>query len=244
MSGPGVPSVAKTDDHGPLGGFRGFERTAPRSAGLAGIVFSVLFVASLLLLSVRPPAGLDENAFVDWFQTQGLALVTISALYLAPFAGIAFLWFIGVIRSRIGRDEDQFFATVFLGSGMLFVAMYWAAAAVLASLVAGNRYDAAPPLSAGRLEEVRSVAFSFLFVLAARAAAVFMIVTCSIARRTGIFPRPLTLAGYAIALVMLLSLAFLQWIVLLFPVWVCVASIYVLVAERGTPGPGSGGTAE
>lgn len=224
--------MADADGGGSTGGIRRFERTAPRSAGLAGIVFSVLFVASLLLVSARPPEGLDESAFVGWFQAQGLTLITIAALYLAPFAGIAFLWFIGVIRSRIGTGEDQFFATVFLGSGVLFVGMYWAAAAMLASLAAGNRYDAAPPLSASRLEDVRSVAFSFLFVLAARAAAVFMLVTCTIARRTGIFPRPLILAGYAIALVMLLSLAFLQWIVLLFPLWVCVASGYVLVAER------------
>jgi hypothetical protein len=218
----------------PIGTIRRLERTAPRSAGLAGIVFSVLFVASLLLASARPSDGLDERAFVDWFHTQGVVAITFSALYLAPFAGIAFLWFIGVIRHRIGSGEDQFFATVFLGSGLLFVAMYWAAGAVLASLVAGNRYDAAPPLGAGRIEEVRSVAFSFLFVLAARAAAVFMITTCTIARRTAIFPRPLIVAGYAIAIVMLLSLSFLQWIVLLFPAWVCVASGYILVAELRT----------
>ncbi len=244
MSRSGSPSMDHADVRRSLDGIRRFERTAPRSAGLAGVVFSVLFTASLLLLSVRPSAGLDESAFVDWFHAQGLVLVTISALYLAPFAGIAFLWFIGVIRSRIGSDEDQFFATVFLGSGLLFVAMYWAAAALLASLVAGNRYDVAPPLSAGRLEDVRAVAFSFLFVLAARAGAVFLIVTCTIARRTGIFPRPLVLAGYAIALVMLLSLAFLQWIVLLFPIWVCVASGYILVAERGTTRPDHGDAAE
>ena len=133
-------------------------------------------------------------------------LPVLSAPYLAPFAGIAFLWFIGVIRARVGANEDQFFATVFLGSGMLFVAMYWPAAAVLASLVASNRFDAAPPLDARGLENVRSVAFSFLFVLAARAAAVFMIVTRTIAWRTAIFPRPLTIAGYMIALMMLLSL--------------------------------------
>ena len=225
-------------------GDRPLERGAPRSAGLAGIVFSVLFVASLLLASTRPSSGLDESAFLDWFQHQGLTLTTISSLYLAPFAGIAFLWFIGVIRSRIGTGEDQFFATVFLGSGLLFIAMYWAAAAVLASLVAGNRYDAAPPLDVGRLEDTRSVAFSFLFVLAARAAAVFMIATCTIARRTGSFPRPLILSGYAIALVMLLSLAFLQWVVLLFPVWVCVASGYTLIAERARSEPGGGRSTE
>jgi hypothetical protein len=216
----------------PVGPIRLLERRAPRSAGLAGILFSVLFVASLFLASARPPEGLDDLAFVAWYEANALPALTVATLYLAPFAGIAFLWFIGVIRARIGAHEDQFFATVFLGSGVLFVAMYWAAAAVLASLVAGNRFDAAPLLDVRGLESVRSVAFSFLFVLAARAAAVFMIVTCTIAwRNTAIFPRPLTLTGYLIAGAMLLSLSFLQWIVLLFPLWVFVASGYILVAE-------------
>jgi hypothetical protein len=42
------------------------------------------------------------------------------ALGLLLFAGIAFLWFIGVIRDRLGDREDRFFATIFLGSGLLF----------------------------------------------------------------------------------------------------------------------------
>ncbi len=92
----------------------------------------------------------------------------LAAHYLAPFAGIASLWFIGVIRDRIGIHEDQLFATVFLGSGLLFVGMYRAAAAELASLVAGSRYDSAPPLSVAALESVRSAAFSFVFELASR----------------------------------------------------------------------------
>ena len=241
MSSPGAPSEGHPETSDPIMAIRQLERRAPRSAGLAGILFSVLFVASLLLVSGRPPEGLDAGAFVAWYQANAMPQLTIAALYVAPFAGIAFLWFIGVIRARIGAREDQFFATVFLGSGLLFVAMYWAAAAVLASLAAGNRFDAAPPLDVGTLESVRSVAFSFLFVLAARAAAVFMFVTCTIAWRTAIFPRPLTLAGYLIALVMLLSLSFLQWIVLLFPVWVGVASGYILVGEmraaRSAGGP-------
>jgi hypothetical protein len=246
LSRPGGPSGGNPDADDPIRTLRRLERTAPRSAGLAGILFSVLFVASLALVSERPPDGLDDPAFVAWYQANGLPSLTIAALYLAPFAGIAFLWFIGVIRARIGTREDQFFATVFLGSSLLFVAMYWAAAAVLASLVAGNRFDAAPPMDARTLESVRSVAYSFLFVLAARAAAVFMFVTCTIAWRTAIFPRPLILAGFLLALVMLLSLSYLQWIVLLFPVWVCVASGYILVAELraaragGEPAPPDG----
>ncbi len=64
--------------------------------------------------------------------------MTIATLYVAPFAGIAFLWFLAVVRDRIGRNEDRFLSTVFLGSGLLFVAMFWASAATAASLVAAN----------------------------------------------------------------------------------------------------------
>jgi hypothetical protein len=231
LSSQGEPSDGHVIVGDPIMAIRQLERRAPRSAGLAGILFSVLFAASLLLVSERPPDGLDADALVAWYQANALPSITVAALYLVPFAGIAFMWFIGVIRARVGAREDQFFGTVFLGSGLLFVAMYWTAAAVMASLVAGNRFDAAPALDARTLETARSVAFSLLFVLAARAAAVFMLVTCTIAWRTAIFPRPLTLLGYLIALVMLLSLGFLQWIVLLFPVWVGVASGYILVAE-------------
>ena len=57
------------------------------------------------------------------------------ALELVPFSGIAFLWFIGVIRSRLGHREDKLFATVFLGSGLLFVAMLFAGAAGIGALL-------------------------------------------------------------------------------------------------------------
>ena len=86
-------------------------------------------------------------------------------------------------------------------------------------------------MTATTLETFRSLAFSFLFVLASRAAAVFMMVTSTIALRTAIFPRWLIIAGYIIALVMLLSLTLLQWIVLLFPAWVFVLSVFILNSE-------------
>ena len=209
------------------------ERRAPRSAGLAGIAFSLLFVVYAVLLAARPPAGLTEAGLVDWFETTAKGPITVATLYVAPFAGIAFLWFLAVVRDRIGTNEDRFLSTVFLGSGLLFVAMFWASAAAVASLVAANRLDGAPPLSATTLETFRSLSFSFLFVLAARAAAVFMIVTSTIALRSAIFPRWLVIAGYVIALVMLLSLALLQWIVLLFPGWVFVLSLIILNNEIG-----------
>ena len=67
------------------------------------------------------------------------------ALNLIPFAGIAFLWFIGVLRDRIGQREDRFFAIVFLGSGLLFVAMLFVAAAVSGGLFAAASRSSGPP---------------------------------------------------------------------------------------------------
>ena len=61
------------------------------------------------------------------------------ALHLLPFAGIAFLWFVGVVRDRLGENEDRFFATVFLGSGLLFVAMLFCAGALAAGLLVVRR---------------------------------------------------------------------------------------------------------
>jgi hypothetical protein len=219
---------------GPSEVVRSFERRAPRSAGLAGILFSLLFVLAVVLVAPRPPDGLTSAGLVDWFEQQAKSQVTIAALYVIPLAGIAFLWFIAVIRDRIGANEDRFLSTVFLGSGLLFVAMFWASAAAIASVVAANRYEAAPPMSATTLEDARALGFSFLFVLASRAAAVFMIVTSTIALRTAIFPRWLIIASYVFALVMLLSLSLLQWIVLLFPSWVFVMSLFILNSEIRT----------
>ena len=216
---------------GGMGVGRAIERRAPRSAGLAGIVFSLLFVGAVALAGARPPDGLTETELVAWLEQTAKVPWTIAALYLLPFAGIAFLWFMGVVRDRVGVKEDRFLTTVFLGSGLLFVAMLWASAAAIATVLVGGRYDGAPPVSAANLESARELAYAFLFVLASRAAGVVMIVTSTIALQTETFPRWLIITGYVIALVMLLSVFALQWILLLFPAWVFVLSLFILNSE-------------
>jgi hypothetical protein len=99
---------------------------APRPAGFAGVLFSLLLITGILLLRVATPADpLEAGA---WLKTRS-QLVALT-LYLVPFAGMAFLWFIGVLRDRLGEREDRFFATVFLGSGLLFLALLFVSAAV------------------------------------------------------------------------------------------------------------------
>jgi hypothetical protein len=101
------------------------ELTTPRSAAIAGILFAVLLGTSLVLLWLSMPDR-AENAG-EWLSDPTRRRTVRWALNLVPFAGIAFLWFIGVVRDRIGALEDQVFPTVFLGSGLLFLASLFAA---------------------------------------------------------------------------------------------------------------------
>src|SRR6195952_4246878 len=118
----------------------------PRAAAIAGIVFSVLLATIFWLLRRSVPSDpLDSGS---WIATES-ETVTL-ALNLVPFAGVAFLWFIGVLRDRLGQQEDRFFATVFLGSALLFLALLFAAAAIggavmlLASSIEPNGLSSSP----------------------------------------------------------------------------------------------------
>ena len=201
--------------------------TTPRAAGVAGIVFSSLFVLALVLLRRSLGSGLDAQAVMQNLTGSGSTPVLVG-LYAVPFAGIAFLWFIGVVRDRIGEREDKFFATVFLGSGLLFVAMMFAGAAVIGGLVAGNRFGTASPTDVATVGFARSVGYSFLFVYAAKVAGVFTLATSTIIRRSH-WPFWTSVSGFGTAAVLVLSVTFFEPIILIFAVWVATISVYVLV---------------
>jgi hypothetical protein len=196
----------------------------PRAAAVAGIAFSLLLMASLVIIRLSIPADLNQSG--EWLMSSNRILI---ALNMVPFAGIAFLWFIGVVRDLIGEREDRFFATVFLGSGLLFVAMLFAAAAVaggiLASLSVGPSGQITPEVFAFG----RAVTYSILNVFAMKMAGVFMISTCTIVLRTESAPRWLAILGYVFAALLLISITYVEWIALLFPLWILMLSVHILV---------------
>jgi hypothetical protein len=199
----------------------------PRAAAIAGIVFGLLLITALVLVRVAVPA--NSSHVGAWLSDDARRNSVLLALSLVPFAGIAFLWFIGVVRDRIGEAEDRFFATVFLGSGLLFVAMLFVASAATAGIVASAAQDHTSLLSTELWRFGRQVTYTVLDVYTMRMAAVFMISTSTILLRSGIMPRWLALSGYVIAALLLLTVGYLQWIELLFPLWVLLISTYILV---------------
>jgi len=210
----------------------------PRAAGVAGLAFAALFVASVLLVRNQPAAGSTAAEIRNFYVGENAGRIALVGVYLVPFAGIAFLWFIAVVRNLISDREDRFFATVFLGSGLLFVAMLFIAAGAGGSLMVAVKFHDEGLPSPGTVMTVRSLAFGFLFVYAMRMAAVFMIVVSTIGMRLGIFPRWLIVAGYVAALVLILNVWYGALIILVFPAWVAAVSVVILNAAARAPGIG------
>lgn len=197
----------------------------PRAAAIAGIIFSLLLITSQVLIRISIPANPLGPAVDVVNHSKTISL----ALNLLPFAGIAFLWFIAVLRDRLGELEDRFFATVFLGSGLLFVAMTFVTAVLAGGII--------KVLGSGSDELVRSGAYALgrieiseaMHIYAMKMAAVFMISTSTISLQTRTVPRWMAFLGFFLAVVLLLSVGTIEWIPLVFPLWVLLISVHILM---------------
>lgn len=200
---------------------------APRAAAIAGILFALLFAASISLIRLNIPADFSGEA--SWIKS-GYRPLQI-ALVLMPFAVIAFLWFVAVIRDRLGEQEDQFFATVFFGSSLLFLAMVCVSMAIAGGILVVANSATEEGMSQDAITFGRAVMLQISNVYALRMAAVFMISIGTIWLRTRLMPRWLTLATYALALLLLVVVSLNLWVVLVFPAWVFVISVYILIID-------------
>jgi hypothetical protein len=201
--------------------------TTPRAAAIAGILFSILMITSLVLIWLSVPFDPQEDG--GWLAANWS---TVSlALNLVPFAGIAFLWFIGVVRDRLGQAEDRLFATVFLGSGLLFLAMLFVSTAMAGGTI--RMYGMAPGqlIDSGLYTFGRTVTNEIMNVYTMKMAGVFMLTTCTLSLRTRILPRWMVFLGFILALFLLLSLGLVNWAPLVFPLWILLISVHILLAN-------------
>ena len=208
-----------------------------RSAAVAGIVFGVLLLVALTMLRIALSEDTLQSLQVD---VQRRDLIRLS-LHLVPFAGIAFLWFIGVIRDQLGNVEDRLFSTVFLGSGLLFLAMLFVGAVFSSGLLA---MFAGPSVNADLFAYGRNATQTLISVYAMRMAAVFTISVSTVGLRTSAMPRWVSYIGYLVALILLVAAGEHRWFQLLFPAWVLLVSVVILVtrppsrdAEIGSQAP-------
>jgi hypothetical protein len=209
----------------------------PVAGAVAGIIFAVLFSVSMIILRQTMGDVADDSG--AWL-AEDTGLI-VFALTLVPFAGIAFLWFIAVARERLGRFEDQFFSTVFIGSGLLFLAMVFAGAAGAGAIVAAAKNDPEGFAVSTTYAYARQAVTQIMTVYALRMAAVFLLSQATLWMRTRVMPRWMALLTVPIALLLLFVFAQAFWVVLVFPAWVLLVSAYILIAHlRGRPTPAGG----
>jgi hypothetical protein len=70
---------------------------------------------------------------------------------------------------------------------------------------------------------------------AVKMAGVFMISTSTLALRTGFAPRWIALLGFVLAVFLLFSGRYIDWSLMIFPLWVLFISIYILIDNLRRP---------
>jgi hypothetical protein len=200
----------------------------PRAAAVAGVVFGLLFGTALVLVRLSIPGSIAERG--GWLADSG-GMVRL-AMNLLAWGGIAFLWFIGTMRSHIGAREDRFLASVYFGSGLLFLAMSFAAGAATQALLAAHQQHGERFFDSGTFAFGGRLAYELTNTYALRMAGVFMFSLATLCLRTGAMPRPFVWITWALAALLVLGLTQTLWAALLFPAWVLGLSLYLLFVPR------------
>ena len=196
----------------------------PKAAAIAGMLFSLLLIAVFSLLRISVPADPQEPG--SWLRTNSSTIAL--ALNLVPFAGIAFLWFIGVLRDRLGALEDRFFATVFLGSGLLFLSMLFTAAAAVGGILMAFAAQPDELINSATFHFARAATYNLVNIYMIKMAGVFMITVSTLAIYTGFASRWSAILGYVLALFLLIGSYYMSWSFVVFPLWVLLMSFLIL----------------
>jgi hypothetical protein len=202
------------------------------AAALAGIAAAVLFTLAAYLLA-RQPGVVSASTDRSWYADADHRFTVMVGLNLAPLGVIAFLWFMAVIRRRLGDREDRFFATVFLGSGLAFAMLVTTAAVAAATPTLVVRFGDQSTPDRTTVVVAHALWFGLWGVSASRLVGVFMVATSTVGLRFGAFPRWLSLFGLVLGAVLGITGAFVGPLDFLFPVWLIVVSSTLLLTRRG-----------
>ena len=206
------------------------------SAALAGVLAAILLAVSTYLVEQQPPVGTSDADLTSWFSDSGNRTMVVVGANLVPFAAIALLWFIAVVRRRLGDQEDKLFSTVFFGSGIAVALLSVIAIVAAAAPTLVVQYGDRSVPDADTIALSRGLWFGFYVIAGSRFSAVFMIVTSTVGLRFGVLPRWLARLGFLTALVLMVTGAFSGPLAVLFPLWLAVVSITLLLRVGRRPG--------
>ena len=206
---------------------------------IAGIIFAVLYTLSYWLLANTPLGSATDAEILAYYADGQQRTLTLAGMYIMPFAGISFLYFMVLLRllgRKTGHTISRMLANVQLAAGTIFIAMLFVATAGLTANAASAQFGgmATDPLLARLLP---SFSVTVLLMFGMRMASMFVFTGSSIGRGAGLIPNWFGYLGYAVGVLLLLAGSFSAWFAMLFPAWVVLLCIIMLWKK----GQGTGG---
>ena len=216
-------------------------RAGARMSALSGFAFAVLLVVALVLFRQGPGLGMPDSTYARFYADGHGSVLVTAGLYVVPFAGITFLWHVSATRTLIDelpgpRSEVPRWLQV--TSGVVFVCMMFAGSAAVGAVALLTVFSSTPLPPPDVARALSSAGYGLVFVFGVRAAGMYMIATTRLARVRGLLPRWLAGVSYLAATFLLVSTTFHPTILLVFPGWVVLLSVVLLLEARPTtPGP-------
>ena len=202
-----------------------------------GGIHALLFLLSYWLVSDLPGANASDAEIIEFYKSDERWRIVLAGLYVGPFAGMAFIWFLVALRMWVDRSANRVSAllsNIQLVAGIVYVALFFAGLAA-SSVVAASAEFADSEIDPVAARHFPQYGDTLLFVFSFRMAAMFVFTTSAIGRASGIFPRPFVWSGYAVGLFLLLSAGFEGWFALVFPLWLLALTGILLVRARRIP---------
>lgn len=215
-------------------------RKSAQVSALSGILFAGLFVLALVLVRQGPGLGVPDRVYADFYQVGRGNVIVTAGLYVVPFAGIAFMWHMSALRTVIEAlpgPSSEMPRWLQLSSGVLFVCMLFAGTAAVGAVALLTVVSTAPLPPPEVARALSAAGYGLVFVFGVRAAGMFMITTTTLSRKRGLVPGWFTLISYLAAAFLLVSTTFHPAILLIFPGWVLVLSVVLLVDTHGHHSP-------
>lgn len=198
------------------------------AAALAGIVCSIGWSLALRGLLSAPGIDASDREIREYYSVSANGTAAVVWMQVVVFSTIAFLWFVGVVRGRIGDREPKLVGTVFFGGSILLAAVMFLGTSLLAApgvLVALSEREPEP----GATSLLRVAAAVLLSVVLPRVATLVMFSTASLGRATGTLPTWLVVLTYVIGLYELVNVTVDTPTVFLVPAWIALVSVVLLV---------------
>jgi hypothetical protein len=212
-------------------------RALGRMSALAGIVFAALFVVAMVLVQRAPTLRDPDPVYEAFYAGGGDALATLG-LTVVPFAGIALLWHLSATRAMFQAVPRQFSpvqAWLQMAAGLLFLCMMFVGSAAVGAVALLGVFEVTPLPPPDVARALAAVGYGLLFVFGVRVAGMYMITTIGMAASAGLLPRWLAVIGYLAAAFLLVGTTYHPLVLLVFPAWVVIVSIVLLLrAGRST----------